>query len=164
MTWFLSVFLLTQSFSCESCSQCHSPPPFYLELIRFFCLLSVSSPVYLITRPGSLMLIDPLWEKQETLYTKSFKSSQIKTELIYTSGEIWNWSLLSWGSSTSCRKVNLGHFLIPCMMSNCSCEWIQIKAWRKCRASQSSERVLHLRLQTSQSLLDLGLSRLKMLT
>lgn len=113
MTWFLSVFLLIQPFSCESYSQCHPPPSFYFELIRFFCLLSVSTPVYLITRPGSLMPIDPLWENQETLYTKSFKSSQIKTELIYISGEIWNWSLLSWGPSTSCRKVNLGHFPIP---------------------------------------------------
>ena len=112
MTWFLLVFFLTHSFWKWALFTVPLPSPFYSELIRFF---SVSRPVYLMTRPRCLMLIDPLWEKQETLYTKSFKSSQIKTELIYISGEIWNCSLLSWGPFTSCRKVNLGHSPIPCM-------------------------------------------------
>lgn len=128
MTWFLLVFFLTHSFwKWALLTVPLLPSPFYSELIRFF---SVSRPVYLMTRPRCLMLRAPLWEKQGTLYTKSFKSSQIKTELIYISGEIWNCRLLPWGPSTSCRKVNLGHSPTPCMMSSCSCEWIQIKAWQ----------------------------------
>lgn len=151
MTRFLSVSFITHSFifAWESCFPCHYLlPPFNSGWIRFLHLhLVSSSPVYLITRPTCLSLIDPLWEKLET-YTKSFKSFQIKTELICISGETWNWNLLPWGPSTSCRKVNLGHFL-----SNCSCECIQIKARWKCEASQSSERVTQLRLRYSQSLL-----------
>lgn len=151
MTWFLLVFFLTHSFWKWVLFTVALPSPFYSELIRFF---SVSRPVYLMTQPRCLMLIDPLWEKQETLYTKSFKSSQIKTELIYISGEIWNCSLLSWGPFASCRKVNLGHFPIPCMMSSCSCEWIQIKAW------QNMGQVRPLRV-LQWSLIGPGLSRLK---
>lgn len=159
MNWFLSVSFLTHSFICAWKGVLFPlpppPPPFYSGLIRFFYLLSVSSrPVYLITRAMSLSLIDPLWEEQETLYTKSLKSFQIETELIYIPGEIWNWSVLSWGPSTSCRKVNSGHFPIPCMTSNCSCEWIQIKAWGKCGADHSSERAVPLKLQTPQHLLE----------
>lgn len=97
-------------------------PPFYFGLIRFFCVRVVSSHVYLITTPRSLSLIHPLWEKQETSHTKS---SQIKTELVYISGDIWNWRLLSWGAFTSCRKVNLVNFPLLCMWASiCSCEWM----------------------------------------
>lgn len=145
MIWFLSVSLLTHSPRCVwkwiSFTVPSPPPPSYFGLIGFFCLLAGGSPVHLIPRPASLSLIDPLWEKQQASYTKSFKSFQIVIELVYALGQIWNCSPLSWGASTSCRKVNLGHFPIPCMMSNCSCEWIQIKAGCKCGASQSSEPV-----------------------
>lgn len=158
MTWFLLVFFLTHSFwKWVLFTAPLLPSPFYSGLIRFF---SVSRPVYLTTPPRCLMLVAPLWEKQETLYTKPFKSSQIKTELIYISGEIWNCRLLSCGPSTSCSKVNLGHSPIPCMMSSCSCEWIQIKAWQN-MGQVRPWRVLQWSLQTSQSLLDPGLSRLK---
>lgn len=159
MTPFLSVSFLTHSFICAWKGVLFPlpppPPPFHSGLIRSPYLLAVSSsPAYLITRAASPSLIDPLWEEQETLYTKSFKSFQIKTELIYISGEIWNWSLPYWGPSTSCRKVNLGHFPIPCMTSDCSCEWAQRKAWCKCGANQSPERVTRPRLQSSRRLLE----------